>query len=410
MSSEKRKMISPRKASRGVLDGIRVIELGQLIAGPFCGKILGEFGAEVIKIESVNGGDPLRKWRALKKGTSLWWQVQSKNKKSVALDLRTEQGQEIVRLLVRDADVIIENFKPGTMEGWNLGWQQLSEINPRLIMLRVSGFGQDGPYRDKPGFGALGEAIGGLRYLTGEPGQVPVRTGVAIGDTVAALHGALGVLLALYQRDVRGGGGQVIDVALYESVFNCMDSLLPDYTELGLVRQPAGSSLPGVVPSNAYMCSDGVLVIAGNGDSIFRRLMSVIGRVDLAQDERLATNDGRVGRVSEIDAAISSWAVQKTVNETLQCLESAGVPVSKIYTAKDIAEDPHYKARGMINRIQTSDGYEVSVPGVVPKLSLTPGTFRTPAPALGADTRAVLAGLGLSEDRVNELVRSGIVR
>jgi len=365
--------------SRQVLAGLRVLELGQLIAGPFAGKTLGDFGAEVIKIEPPGQGDPLRKWRLLKDGTSVWWQVQSRNKKSVTLDLRSPDGQHVLRELAREADVLIENFKPGTLEGWGLGWDVLSSLNPGLVMLRVSGFGQDGPYRDQPGFGVVGEAMGGLRHLTGEPGRVPVRCGVSIGDTLAALHGVIGVLLALYERKVNGGRGQVVDVALYESVFNVMESLLP-----------------GIAPSNAYPCSDGWVLVAGNGDSIFRRLMALIGRDDLAAASDLASNDGRVARVSEIDAAIAEWTRDRSVSETMAAMNTAQVPVGRIYTAKDIAEDPQYRARGMIQRVTTRDGWEVDVPGIVPKLSATPGAIRTPAPRLGEDTADVLASIGRS--------------
>lgn len=376
-----------------VLSGIRVIELGQLISGPFCGKILGEFGAEVIKVEPPGQGDPLRKWRLLKDGTSVWWQVQSRNKRSVTLDLRQAEGQNICRDLIAEADVLIENFRPGTLENWGLGWERLSSINPGLVMLRISGYGQDGPRRDMPGFGAIGEAMGGMRHLTGEPGRVPVRTGVSIGDTLAALHGVIGVLLSLYHRKVSGGKGQVIDVALYEAVFNCMESLLPEYSAFGVAREPAGSALPGIAPSNAYACNDGYVLIAGNGDSIFKRLMETIGRPDLAQDERLQSNEGRVARAEELDFAIGAWTSGRSVKAALHQLEKMRVPAGRIYTAKDIAEDAHYRARDMIHKITTRQGYEIEVPGIVPKLSLTPGVIGTPAPLLGDDTDSVLGNL-----------------
>jgi formyl-CoA transferase len=379
--------------ARQVLAGIRVIELGQLIAGPFAGKTLGDFGADVIKIEPPDKGDPLRQWRLLKDGTSVWWQVQSRNKKSVALDLRSADGQQVLRELVRDADVLIENFKPGTLEGWGVGWDVLSRINPGLVMLRVSGFGQDGPYRSQPGFGAVGEAMGGLRYLTGEPGRVPVRCGVSIGDTLAALHGVIGVLLALYERKVNGGQGQVVDVALYEAVFNVMESLLPEYSAFGAVRQASGGALPGIAPTNGYPCRDGYVLVAGNGDSIFQRLMKAIDRPDLAAAPDLAGNDGRVARVAELDAAIGAWTSTRSVDEVLAAMNAAQVPVGRIYTAKDIADDPQYRARGMIQRITTRDGWQVDVPGIVPKLSATPGAIRSSAPRLGEDTEAVLGEL-----------------
>ena len=392
-----------------VLAGIKVLELGQLIAGPFCGKTLGDFGAEVIKIEPPGQGDPLRKWRMLKDGTSAWWQVQARNKQSVTLDLRVADGQALLKKLVAEADVLIENFRPGTLEGWGLGWDALSAINPGLVMLRVSGFGQDGPYRDQPGFGAVGEAMGGLRHLTGEPGRIPVRVGVSIGDTLAALHGAIGVLLALYHRKVNGGPGQVIDVALYESVFNCMESLLPEFSAFGAVRGAAGSALPGIAPTNAYLCTDGYVLVAGNGDSIFKRLMQLIGRDDLAADPALANNDGRVARVDELDAAIGAWAASRSVDAAMGAMNGARVPCGRIYTVKDIAEDPQYRAREMIRRVTTRDGWEVDVPGIVPKLSVTPGAIRTTAPRLGEDTRAVLARYGVSEAQFAELVTKNIV-
>jgi formyl-CoA transferase len=391
------------------LAGVRVIELGQLIAGPFCGKTLGEFGAEVIKIEPPGKGDPLRNWRLIKDGTSVWWQFQSRNKRSVTADLRKPEGQEIVRKLVAEADVLIENFRPGSMEEWGLGWGELSRINPGLVMLRISGYGQTGPYRDQPGFGAIGEAMGGLRYLTGEPGRVPVRVGVSIGDTLAALHGTIGVLLALYHHKVHGGPGQVIDVALYEAVFNVMESLIPEYSAFGVVREAAGSALPGIAPSNAYRCSDGYVLIAGNGDSIFKRLMQTIGRPELAADPGLASNSGRVARVAELDAAIEAWTQTRTIAQVLAATEEAQVPAGRVYNAKDIDEDPHYRARDMILEQTTRDGYKVDVPGIVPKLYATPGSVRTSAPHLGDDTDAVLRDLGYSAEDLAKLRDKGVI-
>ena len=383
----------------GPLSGLKVIELGQLIAGPFAAKTLADFGAEVIKIEPPEGGDPLRQWRLLHHGTSVWWQVQSRNKKSVALDLKDPASRDTVRALIAEADVLIENFKPGVMEAWGLGYEALSAANPGLIMLRISGYGQTGPYKDRPGFGVVAEAMGGLRHLTAEPGRVPVRVGVSIGDTLASLHGVIGILMAMQHRhqsvsaEAPKGRGQVIDVALYESVFNCMESLLPEYSAFGAVREAAGSALPGIAPSNAYPCADGWVLIAGNGDSIFKRLMSAIGRDDLGGDAALGGNAGRVARVDEIDGAIGDWTGQRNVVEVLDALNIAAVPAGRIYTAKDIAEDPHYRARGMIQSIATADGLTLDVPGIVPKLSLTPGAITRRAPTLGEDTDAVLKAL-----------------
>ena len=392
------------------LAGLRVIEMGQLIAGPFAGKTLGDFGADVIKIEPPGAGDPLRNWRLLKHGTSVWWQVQSRNKRSVAIDLREAEGQDIARRLIAEADVLIENFKPGTLEGWGLAPEQLHALNPGLIMLRISGYGQTGPYRDRPGFGVVGEAMGGLRHLTAEPGRVPVRVGVSIGDTLAALHGVIGVLLALHHRTAHGGAGQVIDVALHEAVFNCMESLIPEYSAFGAVREPAGSALPGIAPSNAYPCQDGWVLVAGNGDSIFKRLMAAIGRDDLGQAPDLADNAGRVARVAEIDAAIQAWTAQRSVQAVTQALSAARVPAGKVYTAKDIAEDPHYRARDMILQQPTRDGYTVEVPGIVPKLSVTPGTVRSSAPHVGDDTDAVLREMGLSDAQIATLRSKAIIQ
>jgi formyl-CoA transferase len=379
------------------LAGLRVLELGQLIAGPFAARTLGDFGADVIKVEppgvdGMAGGDPLRRWRLLKDGTSVWWQVQSRNKRSVVLDLKDADDQAVARALALHADVLVENFRPGALEGWGLAPDDLLAANPKLIVLRISGYGQTGPYRDKPGFGVVAEAMGGLRHLSGEPGRTPVRVGVSIGDTLAALHGVIGILLALHERQ-RSGRGQIIDVALFEAVFNCMESLLPEYSAFGAVRGPAGSALPGIAPSNAYACSDGFALIAGNGDSIFKRLMGAIGRPDLAADPQLADNAGRVARVDEIDAAIGAWTSGRTVAEVLQALDAAAVPAGRIYTAADIAADPHYQARGMLVPVRQVDGSTIMLPGIVPKLSRTPGGHHRDAPALGEHTAEVLQAL-----------------
>jgi formyl-CoA transferase len=402
--------------STQALAGTKVVELGQLIAGPFAAKTLADFGAEVIKIETPGAGDPLRKWRLLKDGTSVWWQIQSRNKQSLALDLKHPEAQDIVRQLVKDADVLIENFRPGAMEAWGLGPDALLAINPSLVMLRISGYGQTGPYKDRPGFGVVAEAMSGLRHLTAEPGRVPVRVGVSIGDTLAALHGVIGVLLAMQHRQATRssalpkGQGQVIDVALYEAVFNCMESLLPEYSAFGAVRQAAGSALPGIAPSNAYACQDGYALVAGNGDSIFKRLMAAIGRDDLARDAGLADNAGRVARVAQIDAAIGDWTATRTVAQVLLALDAASVPAGRIYTVADIAADPHYAARGMLQTVTMDDGSDLSIPGIVPKLSRTPGAHRRNAPTVGQDSDAVLGAMGLDAAQIAQLRVRGIVQ
>jgi len=391
------------------LAGVRVLELGSLIAGPFCAKTLGDFGAEVIKVEPPGEGDPLRKWRKLRNGTSLWWHVQSRNKQSLTCDLRRPEGQEIVRRLARRAHIVVENFRPGALEKWNLGWDALSRDNPRLILVRISGYGQTGPYRERPGFGAIGEAMGGLRHVTGFPGQPPVRPNLSIGDTIASLHGVIGALLAL-QHVKNGGAGQVIDVALYESVFNCSESILPEYDAAGTVRERSGSTLPGIAPSNLYPCKDGSYVlIAGNADSLYKRLMTAIGRADLRDDPALARNDGRAAQMERIDDAIAAWTSRFSQEEVLREMEKAEVPAGRIYTAADIAADPHYAARGMIENIVASDGEPLKVPGIVPKLSATPGAIRSQAPKLGEHTEAVLKDVGFSANEISGFREKGIV-
>lgn len=392
------------------LGGIRVLELGQLIAGPFAAKILGEFGADVIKIESPKGGDPLRKWRLLHDGNSVWWEVQSRNKKSLALDLRQAACQDVVRALVKECDILIENFRPGALEEWGLGWEDLKAINPGLIMLRVSGYGQTGPYKDKPGFGVIGEAMGGLRHLSGEAGRPPVRVGVSIGDSLAALHGVIGIMMALRQREQNGGVGQYIDVALYEAVFNMMESLLPEYAAFGAIREPAGSSLPGITPSNAYVCKDRkYALIAGNGDSIFKRLMVAIGRADMADNPDYAHNDGRARSAGVIDAAIGHWASALELDKVLEILDQAGVPAGRVYDIADIAADPHYQARDMLLDSQLPDGTPLKVPGIVPKLSETPGGLYRPAPHLGQDTEDILNSLGISAEQQADWQARGLI-
>nr|WP_290699044.1 CoA transferase [Halomonas sp. UBA3074] len=391
------------------LKSLKVLELGQLIAGPFATKLLGEFGADVIKIEPPGTGDPLRKWRMIEDGTSLWWHVQTRNKRSVALDLRSEEGQALVRKLATEADVVVENFRPGTLENWGLGWEALSKLNPQLIMVHISGYGQTGPYRDKPGFGVIGEAMGGLRYLTGQPGEPSVRVGVSIGDSLSALYAVIGTLLALQERN-RSGLGQEIDVALYESVFAMMESLLPEFDASGQVREPSGSALPGITPSNAYRCQGGdYVLIAGNGDSIFKRLMGVIGRDDLANDPDLAHNDGRSHQAEMIDAAIQTWTEERPRDAILQALDDARVPAGYPYTAEDIAFDPHYLAREMIQTFTRPNGKPLKVPGVLPKLSATPGRIGDGGPTLGQHTDDVLDELGIDHETRAKLRQAGII-
>ena len=395
------------------LEGLKVIELGQLIAGPFAGKFFSEFGAEVIKIEPPQG-DPLRKWRKLHRGTSLWWYVQNRNKKSVTVDLRTPEGQEVVRRIARDADVVIENFRPGTLEKWGLGYARLAAENPGLVMLRLSGFGQTGPYRDLAGFGAIGESMGGLRYVTGFPDRPPVRPNLSLGDALASLHGVVGVMMALHHRNANGGRGsgrgQVIDVALYEAVFNMMEGALPEYDLFGEARERTGSNLTGIVPSNTYLTRDAQHVVIGaNADSIFKRLMKVIGREDLADDPSLADNAGRAERGEELDAVIGEWTATHDADEVVGTLNAAQVPSGKIYSMADIARDAHYLARDMIRQVRLKDGTPLKVPGIVPKLSATPGDIEWSGPELGEHTAAVLAAQGYSASEIAGLKERRVI-
>ena len=381
-----------------------------MIAGPFAGRILAEFGADVIKVESPASGDPLRNWRKLHQGTSLWWLAQARNKRSVAADLKAKEGQEIVRALSRRADVVIENFRPGTLEKWGLGYDELSRENPGLVLVRLSGYGQTGPYRDRPGFGATGEAMGGLRYLTGHPDRPPARTGVSLGDSLAALYGVIGALIALQQRQANGGKGQIVDVALYEAVFSMLESTLPEYAMTGYVRERSGGALPGITPSNTYRCKDGAwVVIGGNADSIFKRLMRAIGRDDLASDPSLADNAGRTARAAELDAAIEAWTSGLPLDEVLAKLQAAEVPGGRIYSIADIVQDAHYRAREMIEKARLPGGEEVLLPGIVPKLSATPGETRWLGPRLGEHTAEVLRELGYDEGMQRELRAKGVI-
>ena len=399
------------KSTNLPLSGVKVLELGSLIAGPYAGSLFAQFGAEVIKIEPPGVGDPLRKWRKLHEGTSLWWYVQSRNKKSVSLDLKCEEGRSIVCRLVAEIDVLIENFRPGTLEKWGLGWEELSAINPRLVMVRISGYGQTGPRCNMPGFAAIAEGMGGLRHVTGYPDRPPVRAGVSIGDTLASLYGVVGALMAIHHVKVNGGMGQVVDVALYEAVFAVMESLMPEYSLQGVVRGRTGSSLPGISPSNTYLCRDGgYVIIAANGDALFQRLMAAIGRMDLANDPALAHNDGRVTRNEELDKAIGEWTLRYDIAEVIRRLELAEVPVGKSFTAADIYGDEHYGARHMLEKHQLPRGGPlVTIPGIVPKLSNTPGQTRWLGPELGEQTTEVLTSLGIGLEALEALKAKGII-
>lgn len=395
----------------GPLSGIRVVELGTLIAAPFAARLFAEFGAEVIKIEPPGSGDPLRRWRKLHQGTSLWWYLQSRNKKSIAIDLKSPDGRDVALRLAAQADVVIENFKPGSLEKLGLGWDVLSKLNPDLTLVRISGYGQTGPYRDRSGFGAIGEAMGGLRFTTGDPDSPPARVGISIGDSLASLHGVIGALMSLLRVKTGQGRGQVVDVSLYESVFNLMESLVPEYDLMGHVRTRTGGALPGISPSNTYPSSDGRhVVIAGNSDAIFKRLMQVVDRPDLADDPALASNDGRVRSNALLDAAIAAWTSERTMDEILARLDAADVPAGRIYSVADIVEDPHYAARDMILPTELPGDVTVKMPGIAPKLSDTPGAVKWPGPTLGQHTDEVLAGLGLQAGDIAQLRRSGAVQ
>jgi formyl-CoA transferase len=398
----------------GALAGIKVLELGTLIAGPFAARLCAEFGAEVIKVEDPAAGDPIRNWRHLHEGTSLWWYVQARNKKSITLNLKDERAQQIARQLAREADLVIENYRPGVLERWGLGYEQLRADNPATIMVRISGYGQTGPMRDRPGFGAIGESMGGIRYVSGHADRPPVRIGISIGDSIAALHGVIGALMALRHRDATGGRGrgegQIVDVALYESVFNMMESTVPEYDRYGVVRERTGGALPGIVPSNTYTCGDGAaIVVAGNGDAIFKRLMKAMGRQDLADDPTLARNEGRVKRTQEIDDAIQAWCGERPIDEALGVLQAADVPVSRIYSVANMMADAQFAARGMIEQQQLPDGTPLKVPAIVPKLSVTPGQTAWLGPRLGEHTEEILTALGHDRASIDALRREGVI-
>ncbi|MCE1171475.1 MAG: CoA transferase [Azovibrio sp.] len=392
------------------LDGVRVLELGSLIAGPFCTRILAEFGARVIKVESPDGGDPLRKWRKLYQGTSLWWFIQSRNKESLTLNLKHPEGKAILQRLLAETDILVENFRPGVLEKLGFGWDAIHAVNPALVMVRLSGFGPTGPMQDPPGFGAVGESMGGLRYITGFADRPPVRTGISIGDSIAALWAAIGALMALRHREVQGGQGQVVDVALYEAVFAMMESMLPEFDVFGFVRERTGNIMPGITPSNTHTARDGRhITIGANGDAIFKRLMQAIGRPDLADDPGLADNAGRDARRDEIYGVIDAWVAEHDGAQVLTVLEAAEVPASNVYSIADMVTDPQFLAREMIRSATLPDGREFKMPGIVPKLSATPGDTDWLGPELGAHTDKVLAELGYTPEAVAALRRAGAV-
>ncbi|GAC1421567.1 MAG: CaiB/BaiF CoA-transferase family protein [Burkholderiaceae bacterium] len=397
-------------ALAGPLAGIKVIEMGSLIAGPFGARLLAEFGADVIKIEVPKQGDPIRNWRMLHNGTSLWWYVQSRNKRCITLDCAAPEGLEILKVLLKEADVLIENFRPGTLEKWGLTSEVLTQINPRLVVSRISGFGQTGPYSKRPGFGAIGESMGGIRYLTGYPDQPPTRTGISLGDSVAGLYSVIGVLMALYHRDVHDSPGQQIDVALYEAVYSLMESMVPEYDQKQFVRERSGSVLPGIAPSNVYPTSDGkYAVIAANGDAIVQRLLTLVGREDLHTDERFASNAQRVHHMDFIDTLIGGWTVQMDLSTCLGKLNDAGIPAGPIYSIEDIFEDAQYRSRNMILDVAHPEFGTLKVPGIVPKMSKTPGSVQWLGPKLGEHNHEVLREIGLTDAQIDAMACRGVI-
>ena len=395
--------------SSGPLDGYRVIELGQLLAGPFAGCMLGYFGAEVIKVESPKGGDPIRNWREMRDGTSLWWRSLARNKKSVTIDLKTTQGVDLVRQLIDKADVVIENFRPGVVESWGLGPEDFKQSNPGLVYARISGYGQDGPYAARPGFASVCEGMSGFRYVNGHPGEAPVRPNLSIGDTISGIHAALGIAMALLEKQ-RSGEGQVIDVALVESMFNLMEAVVPEFDGNGVVREPSGSTVTGIVPTNTYRCQDGkYIVIGGNGDSIFQRLMVAAGHPQMAEDPRLASNQGRVEHEVEIDTVLADWCATHESAVLLEALDKARVPAGPIYNVEDMLNDPHFNARGLFESVEI-DGKPLKIPALVPRLSRTPGATRWPGGDLGSANQEVLAELlGLDERQLKELRAAAVI-
>src|SRR6056300_736366 len=391
------------------LSGIRVIEIGQLVAGPFCGTLLGYFGAEVIKVEPPGKGDPLRGWRALDEtGTSYWWYSIARNKKSVTANLRSEEGRAVVKKLIQSADVVIENFRPGTMEKWGLGPDDFKESNPGLVYTRISGYGQTGPLATRPGYAAVSEAFSGFRYVNGFPDRPPVRPNLSMGDSLAGLHAAFGTILSLLHRARNNEPGQVVDIAIYESMYNLMESVVQEYVATGDVRGPSGSTITGIVPTNTYLCADNKYgVIGGNGDSIYKRLMHAAGYSELAEDPRMADNAGRVEHEQTIDQALAAWTSSISSTEVLRILAEADVPSGPMYSVEDMFADPQYQARGMFEEVQAGDK-TVTIPAIMPRLSSTPGQTRWAGPAaVGDDTDATYAELGLSSDEIQSLRTNG---
>ena len=393
----------------GPLSGYRVIELGQLLAGPFAGCMLGYFGAEVIKIEPPDGGDPIRRWREVQNDTSFWWYSLARNKKSVTINLKSEKGVSLVRELINGADVVIENFRPGVVEGWGLGPDEFKQSNPGLVYARISGFGQTGPYSKKAGFASVCEGMSGFRYINGHPGEVPVRPNLSIGDTISGIHAALGISLALLEQK-QSGRGQVVDVALYESMFNLMEAVVPEYDGAGVIREPSGSTVTGIVPTNTYRCRDGkFVVIGGNGDSIFQRLMIAAGQPEMARDPRLASNPGRVEHEAEIDRVLSHWCLQIDSSQLLKILDQNKVPAGPIYNVEDMVNDAHFSARGLFENVEVN-GKPLKIPAIMPRLDTTPGRTRWPGPKLGSHNQEVLGSLlGLSGDELKGLSQDGVI-
>ncbi len=394
----------------GPLQGIRVLELGQLLAGPFACSILAYFGAEVIKVEAPGGGDPIRGWREVVGDTSLWWYSLARNKKSVTIDLKTVAGRDLARQLAAQCDVLVENFRPGVMEKWGLGPEDIKAVSPELVFARISGYGQTGPYSSKPGFASVCEAVSGFRYVNGFPGEAPVRANLSIGDTIAGIHAALGITMALLARFKNGEAGQVVDVALYESMFNLLEAVVPEYSGAGVVREASGTTVTGIVPTNTYRCADGkFIVIGGNGDSIFQRLMQAVGQGELAVDPRLASNAGRVFHEREIDKVLANWCAERSCNEAMAILEQARVPVGPIYNVADMLADPHFNSRGLFEEVSI-DGVPLKIPAIMPKLSATPGGTRWPGPALGSHNAEILGDmLGLSEQQISHLGEQKVI-